>query len=152
LEIAAVHGKPRLEESKHRLGFNEHGDEPGEALMMKRTAIAIILTLLSHMTGLGQLSLIVGGPAKSTPVGTSRAQANATVRSIINKNAGPCRINKIRSIAAVRSGAGWRVTARLVMSASGRRLNETATWTVTFDNRQAVAANQLAAELETGCP
>ena len=151
MEIAAVHGKPRLEKSKHRLGFNEHGDEPGEALMMKRTAIAIILTLLSYMTGLGHLSLIVGGAAKSTPVGTSRAQATATVRSIINKNAGPCRIYKIRSIAAVRSGAGWRVTARVVMSASGRPLNETALWTVKSDTGETVAASQLAGEIETGC-
>jgi hypothetical protein len=101
--------------------------------------------------------LILTGTAKaSTPreprPETTRPQAIAIVRAIINQHASSCKINAIRSIAATRSSGGWRMTAKLVISASGKPLNETAIWTVRFDNRQAVAANQLAAELETGCP
>jgi hypothetical protein len=43
------------------------------------------------------------------------------------------------------------VTARIVMSASGRPLNETAVWTVR-SNGEAVPANQLTAEISNGCP
>ncbi|HKZ77038.1 MAG TPA: hypothetical protein VJ124_01855 [Pyrinomonadaceae bacterium] len=48
-----------------------------------------------------------------------RAQAIATVRSIINRNATSCRIRKTNSITAVAAGRNWRVAARIVMSASG---------------------------------
>lgn len=81
----------------------------------------------------------------------TRAQAIAIVRSIINRNARPCRISKTNSITATASGRNWRVTARIVMSASGRPLNETAVWTVRSDG-EAVPANQLTAEISNGCP
>jgi hypothetical protein len=82
---------------------------------------------------------------------TTRAQAIAIVRQIINQKKAACKINKIRSLSAVRSRGGWRITAKLVMSASGRPLNETAVWTVRADG-QATPANQLTAELTNGCP
>lgn len=88
----------------------------------------------------------------ATPPATTRAQAIATVRSIINRNAGRCQINRVRSISAANTRQGWRVTARLVMSASGRPLNETAVWTVKSSNGQAVPNNQLTAEISIGCP
>src|SRR5437660_1486041 len=55
----------------------------------------------------------------SAATATSRAQAIATVRAILQKNSSSCRIDRVQSIAAARSGAAWKVTARLVMSASG---------------------------------
>lgn len=82
---------------------------------------------------------------------TTRAQAIAVVRSIINQNARSCRISKTNRITAVTAGRNWRVTARIVMSASGRPVNETAIWTVRSD-REAVPANQLTAEISKGCP
>ena len=88
--------------------------------------------------------------AVATPALT-RAQVIAIVRSIINRNARPCRISKTNSITAAPSGRNWRVTARIVMSASGRPLNETAVWTVRPDG-EAVPANQLTAEISNGCP
>ena len=83
---------------------------------------------------------------------TSRSQAIATVRAILQKNSSSCRIDRVQSIAAVRAGVVWRVTARLVMSGSGRRLNETAVWNVRVSDGQAVAASQLSSEIENGCP
>jgi hypothetical protein len=82
---------------------------------------------------------------------TSRARAIAIVRSIINRNATSCRINKTNSITAVASGRNWGVTARIVMSASGSPVNETAVWTVRPDG-VAVPGNQLTAEISNGCP
>ena len=82
---------------------------------------------------------------------TTRARAIAIVRSIINRNTTPCRINKTKGITAVAAGRNWSVTARIVMSASGRPLNETAEWTVRADGK-AVPASQLTAEITHGCP
>ena len=83
---------------------------------------------------------------------TTRARAMATVRAILSRNAAACKINKVRSITAVRSRGGWRVTARLVMSMSGRPLDETAVWGVRASDGEAVAKDQLTAEISHGCP
>lgn len=82
---------------------------------------------------------------------TTRAQAIATVRSILQKNSSSCRIDRVQSVAAARAGAVWKVTAKLSMSASGSPVNETAVWNVRVSDGQAVAANQLSAEIENGC-
>jgi len=82
---------------------------------------------------------------------TTRARAIAIIRSIINRKASSCRISKTNNITAVAAGRNWRVTARIVMSASGRPLNETAVWIVR-SNGEAVPANQLTAEISNGCP
>jgi hypothetical protein len=82
---------------------------------------------------------------------TTRAQAIAIIRSIINRNTRSCRINKTKSITAVAAGRNWRVTARIVMSASGQPVDEIAVWTVRADGK-ATPANQLTAELANGCP
>lgn len=81
----------------------------------------------------------------------SQSQAIARVRTLLRNNTGGCRINKVNSVTAVSVRSGWRVTARLIMSASGRRLSETAVWIVSQRNG-AVAQNQLTAEIAIGCP
>jgi hypothetical protein len=100
------------------------------------------------------VSLLLAGCSTANALAapaTTRPQAIAIVRSIINRNTRPCRINKTNSITGVAAGRNWRVTARIVMSASGRPLNETAIWTVR-SNGEAVPANQLTAEISNGCP
>lgn len=89
-------------------------------------------------------------PAFPAAAEISQAQAIARVRTILRNNTGGCRINKVNSVTAVRVRAGWLVTARLIMSASGRRLSETAVWIVSQRNG-AVAQNQLTAEIAIGC-
>ena len=83
---------------------------------------------------------------------TTKAQAITRVRSILNHNAGACRIKKIQSVLAVRSRGGWRVTAKVVMTASGSPLSETTVWTVRLYDRKAVPNNQLTSEISAGCP
>jgi len=86
----------------------------------------------------------------STAPATTRAQAIAMVRSIINQNATPCRISKTSSISAVAAGSKWRVTAKVVMAASGNASTETLVWMVATG--QAVPASQIASEVSSGCP
>lgn len=117
---------------------------------MRRT---VKLSLAKTSVGLVSLLLVacsIFTNALAAPA-TTRAQAIAIVRSIINRNATSCRINKINSVTAVSAGRNWRVTARIVMSASGRPVNETAVWTVRSDG-EAVPANQLTSEISNGCP
>lgn len=90
-------------------------------------------------------------PATALPVELTKTQAITRVKTILRNNTAGCRINKINSVTASRVDAGWRVTSRIVMSASGRRLTETAVWTVNA-KRGAVAQDQLAAEIAIGCP
>jgi hypothetical protein len=90
--------------------------------------------------------------AAIAPKRTTRAKAIATVRAILNRNTAACKIDEVRSISAARLRKGWRVTAKLVMSASGTASNETAVWTVRRSDRKAVPNNQLTAEISHGCP
>ncbi|HKC64605.1 MAG TPA: hypothetical protein VKB86_13270 [Pyrinomonadaceae bacterium] len=78
------------------------------------------------------------------------ARAIETVRAILRRNAGGCKINRVLSVSAQRTAFGWKVTATVVMSASGSPLTETASWGVS-DRNGAVAASQLSAEIEHGC-
>ena len=112
---------------------------------MKLTLVKINPALLSLLLVACSITSAFAAPAMT------RARAIAIVRSIINQNATSCRINKTKSITAVPAGRNWRVTARIVMSASGRPLNETAEWTVRADGA-AVPASQLTAEITHGCP
>ncbi len=79
------------------------------------------------------------------------AQAIARVKAILRNNASGCRITKMQSVSAMRVKAGWRVTARIKMSASGTSMTETAVWIVSAKNG-ASAQNQLTAEIANGCP
>ncbi len=81
----------------------------------------------------------------------TKAQAIARVRTILRNNTAACSINRINSVTAVRTRAGWRVNANIIMSASGRRLTERPSWIVT-SRRGAVAQDQLTAEIAIGCP
>src|SRR5256885_7376620 len=83
---------------------------------------------------------------------TTRSQAVAMVREILNRNTSSCHIDRIQTISAVQSAGVWRVTARFVMSASGTPLNEKGVWNVRLSDGKVAAANQLAAEIENGCP
>ncbi|MBA3767679.1 MAG: hypothetical protein H0W99_11970 [Acidobacteria bacterium] len=78
-------------------------------------------------------------------------QAIARVRAILRNKVSSCRITKTQSVSAIRIKAGWRVTARIKMSASGGSTTETAVWIVSAKNG-AAAQNQLTAELANGCP
>src|SRR5438105_12173180 len=79
----------------------------------------------------------------------TRTQAIAIVRSVINRNTTGCRISKTTSITAIQVKTGWRVTAKVVMSASGTSRNETLVWIVASGDP--VPASQLASEVENGC-
>ena len=92
--------------------------------------------------------LLVNSPA--TPLATTRAQAISMVRSILASNTASCRIKKTLSVEASQAKTGWRVTARVVMVASGTPSTETLVWTVA--SGQAVPANQIASEVSSGCP
>lgn len=81
----------------------------------------------------------------------TQAQAIARVRSILNNKSRGCSIDRINSVRASRVGGGWRVTASIVMSASGRRRTEQGVWIVSQRNG-AVAQNQLTSEIAMGCP
>jgi hypothetical protein len=104
------------------------------------------------------LGVAIGGGFYTTGVGASRTantsstQAVARVRVILTRNQASCHIDQIKSVSATRGGNVWKVTARLVMSGSGRPLNETAKWNVRVADGGAVAADQLASEIENGCP
>jgi hypothetical protein len=111
------------------------------SVLLRRIIGTLIVVLL--------LGAGVAQPARAVEL--TQAQAIARVRAILRNNTSGCRINKVRSISALRVKAGWRVTARVTMSASGRATAETAVWTVSAKNG-AVAANQLTAEIANGCP
>jgi hypothetical protein len=81
----------------------------------------------------------------------SEARAIARVKAVLRRGASGCRITKTRSISVVRVKAGWRVTARIKMSAGGISTTETAVWIVSAKNG-ASAQNQLTAEISNGCP
>jgi hypothetical protein len=81
----------------------------------------------------------------------TQAQAIARVKTTLRNNAEGCRITSTQSVSAVRVKAGWRVTARIRMSASGTSRAETAVWIVSAANGT-TAQNQLTAEIANGCP
>jgi hypothetical protein len=87
----------------------------------------------------------------ATRVELTQAQATASVRTILHDNADGCRITSTQSVSAVRVKVGWRVTARIRMSASGTSRAETAIWILSAKNGPS-AQNQLTAEISTGCP
>lgn len=91
-------------------------------------------------------------PAHSaTAAELTQAQAIARVKAILRDNAEGCRITSTQSVSGVRAKAGWRVTARIKMSASGTSRAETAIWIVSARNGTS-AQNQLTAEISNGCP
>lgn len=96
--------------------------------------------------------LLLGvGVVQSARAELTQAQAIARVKTILRNNTNGCRINKTSSISAVRVKVGWRVTARITMSASGTRTAEIAVWIVSAKNG-ASPSNQLTAEIANGCP
>lgn len=95
--------------------------------------------------------LLGAGATSSARAELTQAQAIARARRVLRNNMAGCQINKIRSVSAVRVKAGWRVTARITISASSRATAETAVWIVSARNG-AVAQNQLTAEIVNGCP
>ena len=103
--------------------------------------LAIGIVLLATSTGLH---------SKTAAPGTTRAQAISMVRSILKSNAVSCRISKTLSVEASQAKTGWRVTAKVVMTASGTPRNETLVWIVA--SGQAVPASQIASEVSSGCP
>jgi hypothetical protein len=109
------------------------------------------LLLRQIISPLAVVLLLGAGATSSARAELTQAQAIARARTVLRNNMAGCQINKIRSVSAVRVKAGWRVTARLTMSASGRATAETAVWIVS-ERKGAVAQNQLTAEIANGCP
>jgi len=103
--------------------------------------LAIATVLLATGTWLKSMA--------ATP-GTTRAQAISMVRSILKSHAVSCRISKTLSVEASQAKTGWRVTAKVVMAASGTPRHETLVWIVA--SGQAVPASQIASEVSSGCP
>jgi hypothetical protein len=79
-----------------------------------------------------------------------RERAIESVRAILRKNASGCKISKIVSITAKPIANGWRVTARVVMAASGSPLTETAVWNIT-QKYGTQPADQLTFEIGRNC-
>ena len=102
--------------------------------------VALVLVLLVMNTFMN---------SAATP-GTMRAQAISMVRSILKSNAVSCRISKTLSVEASQAKTGWRVTAKVVMAASGTPSHETLVWIVA--SGQPVPASQIASEVSSGCP
>ena len=96
------------------------------------------------------LSAVTTAAVASKP--TTRSKAISTVRAILDKNTGACKIDEVQSTSAARVRRSWRVTAKIMMSASGRPRNEIAVWTVRRSDGEAVPNNQLTAVLSKGCP
>ncbi|MFN2502023.1 MAG: hypothetical protein ABR530_08430 [Pyrinomonadaceae bacterium] len=110
--------------------------------MKKMTCRSIICVLCAAFLS---LSVSAASAAELT-----QAQAISRVRSILRNNTAGCRINKVNAVTAARVRAGWRVTANIIMSASGRRLSEKAIWIVSERNG-ASPQDQLTAEIQNGC-
>jgi hypothetical protein len=109
--------------------------------MKKKFACAFAIVLLLGVA-------VISGSAQAE---LTQAQAIARVRTILRNNTSGCQINRINGVAAARVKAGWRVTARITMSASGTRTAEIAVWIVSAKNG-ASPQNQLTAEIANGCP
>lgn len=107
------------------------------------------LTLTSAAAALLAAGAVLAHSA--SPAELTQAQATARVKTILRDNADGCRITSTQGVSAVRVKAGWRVTARIRMSASGTSRAETATWIVSAKNGTS-AQNQLTAEISNGCP
>jgi len=99
-------------------------------------------------------ALLAAGAVEShsaTRTELTQSQAIARVKTILRDNADGCRITSTQRLSAIKVKAGWRVTARILMSASGTSTAETATWIVSAKNG-ASAQDQLTAEITNGCP
>lgn len=105
--------------------------------LFSKIAIGLVLLVMNTLVN-----------SAATPA-TTRAQAISLVRSIIKSNTAACRINKTLRVEAVQVKTGWRVTAKVVMAASGTPQNETLTWTVV--SGQATPASQITSEVVNGC-
>jgi len=118
--------------------------------MKHTTLLTVLLVLVICSADFDPKSMWPAFAAAKTAGATTRAQAIAVVRSLLTRNSSSCRIDKVQSITATRSGANWRVAAHVIMSASGRPVNEKLVWAVRSDG-EAVPASQLAAEVGAGC-
>jgi hypothetical protein len=128
--------------------MNKFSDTRGVSFLLPITKSLLLRQIIFL---LAVVLLLGASVAHSARAGLTQAQAITRARTVLRNNMAGCQINKIRSVSAVRVKAGWRVTARITMSASGRAIAETAVWIVSERNG-AVAQNQLTAEIANGCP
>jgi hypothetical protein len=96
------------------------------------------------------LVLLAGGLATPAPAASAKVPkttAVAIVRTILKKHEAACRITRLLWITArPASGDRWRVSARI------RQAGYLSTVTWTLVSRRAVPNDQLAAEIQHGCP
>jgi hypothetical protein len=117
-----------------------------------KTAGQVSLLPLRRILSTFAIVLLLGAAVSNqAQTEITQAQAVSRVRTILRNNTSACHINKINSVTAVRVKAGWRVTARITMSASGSPQRETAVWLVSR-RTGSVAQDQLTAEIVMGCP
>jgi len=93
------------------------------------------------------LTLTTGASARPK---TTRPEAVAIVKSILQRNAGACRFSYGPIIVARVKGA-WRVSTKLALTGRGKPFTATAMWAVREDDGEAVPANQLTSEISNGC-
>jgi hypothetical protein len=104
-------------------------------------------TLAGLASALALLTGAVATPAPAASAKLPKTTAVAIVRAILKKHEAACRITTILLIRA-RPVAGdrWRVSARI------RQAGYLSTVTWTLVSRRAVPHDQLAAEIQHGCP
>jgi hypothetical protein len=86
------------------------------------------------------------GLGAGTPAKVTKAQALASIRAILNRNAGRCRLRAL-STSARSTSQGWQVTALVTIRGGTPRA---ATWNVV--GKRVAAADPLAADINAGCP
>ncbi len=101
--------------------------------------------LMTFLPTLAEVDLASRPAAEMT-----RSEAIARVRTILKESTPGCRIDSVSSVTAVTAKTGWRVTTRIVMSASGRRVAEKAVWLV-GEGIGPVAQDQLTSEIQQRC-
>ena len=129
--------------------YAEEGDVEMRQALGPRRSRSILKRILVLMV-VSQTFLPTISFARLPLADMSKAQAIARVRTILKSSTAGCRINSVTSVTAVKVKAGWRITARIVMSASGSRLNEKAVWIVS-EQQGAAAQDQLTAEIQNRC-
>jgi hypothetical protein len=107
--------------------------------MIRQFAICVLS--ITNLLGF-QVAVSAGFPLEIT-----QAQAISQVRGILNRNSGACRITHVQAVSASKVDVGWRVNARVKIAGK----EENPVWIVS-QSRSSVAQNQLAVEVENGCP
>jgi hypothetical protein len=106
-----------------------------------------MLARLRPAVALAFAALALAIPVASAQAATTKGQAIARVTRILSANRAACEMTLGR-VSATRAGRAWRVTARVTTFGNAG----TASWWVQRAGGRVSPANQLASEIEVGCP